>query len=343
MNKKIAYLTKSDIYGLPEYNGYINTNLKRIYKIYFIGENNSNKILVQKTSYGISITLPKQKSRLKFYFKTFFILMRVEPSLIHIFWFPLASIVPLLSKLTFQKFITIGDFRTKSPFGGIKGKVKDIVLKFESLFFHKRITLDEELANFIFKKNADCYIPMGYDSSLFYDYKLEKKYDFVYAGSISRERKVYRFIRDFDEITQHKFNFLIIGWGDEAKKVETLSNKFKNIEYMKKIDRDKVAMYYSMSKIGISFVDKSVLNIQQPTKILEYIACGNNILANDTVGTLELTSKLDFNGYIFKKIDELKNISLDNFEKFEGKDISSYSWQNIIDNKLIPFYERLLK
>lgn len=341
--KKLVLLTKSNVNALPEYYGYINTKLKERYKLYFIGENTLNKVKVKKEDFGISITLPKQKSRLKFYLKVFFILKKINPSIVHIFWFPLASVIPLLSKITFKKYITIGDFRTKSPFGGIKGKIKDIILKIESLFFHKRITLDETLSDFIFNKEADCYIPMGYDNTLFKNHNLEKDYDFIYAGSISKDRKIFDFIKEFNEITDNKFKILIIGWGDEANKIEELASTKVNISYLNKVSREEIPYYYSKSKIGISYVDKNVLNIQQPTKILEYIACDISILANNTIGTLELSSKLKFNGLIFSNLEELKLLNINNLKLYNGKDINNYSWQYIIENRLMPFYESILK
>jgi hypothetical protein len=343
MKKKLILLTKSDINALPEYKGYINTDLKKKYKLYFIGENLHNNIKVTKEEFGISITLPKTKNRWKFYLKVFFIISKINPNIVHVFWFPLASLVALLSNITVKDYTVIGDFRTKSPFGGIKGKIKDIVLKIESLFFDKVITLDKELSNFIFKKEADCYIPMGYDNTLFKNYNLEKEYDFIYAGSISRDRKIFNFIKKFNEITNSKFKILVIGWGDEANKVEELTSTKVNISYLNKVSREEIPYYYSKSKIGISYVDKNVLNIQQPTKILEYIACDIGVLANNTIGTLELSSKLKFNGLIFSNLEELKLLNINNLESYNGKDINNYSWQNIIDNKLIPFYESLLK
>ena len=337
--KKIILLTKSNIKALPEYKGYINTNLQKKYKLYFIGEDNIDNIKIKKESFGINITLPKQKSRWKFYFSVFVILKKINPSLVHLFWFPLAFIVPFLSKITFQKFIVVGDFRTKSPFGGIKGRIKDIILKIESIFFDKRITLDSRLAKFIFQKEADCYIPMGYDKNMFYDKKLEKEYDFVYAGSISKDRGIYDFIKDFDEMTNHRFSILVIGWGDEANEVELLSHSYKNITFKSKVEREEIPYFYSISKVGISYVDKGVLNLQQPTKILEYIACGNAILANKTLGTLELTEELSFKGVLFDNIEELIDLDIKDFKEYEGSHIGSYSWQSIINNKLIPFYE----
>jgi len=338
--KKLVLCTKSDIDALPDYKGYMNTELQNRFKVYFIGENQFNKVNIRKGYYGISITFPKQKSRLKFYLKTFFVLQRINPSIVHIFWFPLAFVIPLLSRVTLRKYKAIGDFRTKSPFGGIKGKIKDIVLKTESLFFHRLITLDKELSNFIFKKEADCYIPMGYDKTIFYNRNLEKKYDFIYAGSISKDRGIFNFIKNFNEISNNKYTFLIIGWGDEVNKIIELSQNNKNINFLPKVNRDDIPKYYSLSNIGISYVEKSVLNIQQPTKILEYIACDIGVLANNSIGTQELVKDLNFNGFIFDNIQELNNFKLN---KYNGINIAKYSWQNIIKTKLIPFYERLLK
>ena len=71
---KLVLLAKSNIYALPDYRGYINTDIQNKYKLYFISENNTSSVLVKKNNFGINIALPKQKSRLKFYLKVFFML-----------------------------------------------------------------------------------------------------------------------------------------------------------------------------------------------------------------------------------------------------------------------------
>ena len=342
MKDKIILLAKDDINNLPEYNGYIKTKLSKKYQVFFIGEGCVKSTLIKKEEYGVLCTFPKKKSRFLFYIQAFFLILKIKPKLIHVFWFPVAFIIPALIKASFNNFIVIGDFRTKSTFGGIKGRVKDFILRVESLFFYKRITIDRNLSQWLFKMEADCYIPMGYDESIFYDYKIPKKYDFVYAGSISKNRGICDFIKKFDYFTGHQYKFLILGWGDDSDTLIKLTNECDNLCFIGKVSRNEIAKFYSESKVGLNFVDKDILGIQQPTKILEYIACGNYLLTNDTDGVLELTKKMHFKGKVFSNLSELKGFNINSLSEFQGRDISEYSWSNIITQNLLPFYCRII-
>jgi glycosyltransferase involved in cell wall biosynthesis len=196
-----------------------------------------------------------------------------------------------------------------------------------------RIFLNENVKKgFGFNDSVDyCYRDMGIDEN-FLDCKasaVDKEYEFVYVGAVSKERNIDKLLKRFAERQIGKI--LLIGNIDDE--IYREFKKYKNIIFVGKVSYLEVPKIASKAVYGVNFIpNKYPYNIQTSTKLLEYLALGLKIVTTDYKWIRDFEAKYNCS---FFKVDE-KKIDLDakKLEKFKfivnGFRSQDFLWKNII-------------
>jgi glycosyltransferase involved in cell wall biosynthesis len=208
-------------------------------------------------------------------------------------------------------------------------RVKNTVKKLINIRPDLRIFLNELVRDeFSFKDDVPCSLrDMGIAEHFFSESK-EKEYDFVYLGTISKERKIDRLLDLFKKKLSGK-SIVLIGFVPDD-----IYNKYKstkNIKFTGKIKYYEVPKLASKAIYGINMIpDVYPFNLQTSTKLLEYCALNLKIVSTRYawVGQFEKMTHSKF----FYFDDSLLDIDLDVLKDFNFKtpDVRSYAWQNVI-------------
>lgn len=209
---------------------------------------------------------------------------------------------------------------------------KDKVKKYFNQKPNLRLFLNETIKNrYTFKDDIPSLIrDMGVDEIFLKKYFIEKKYDFVYLGAITYERKIPQLLEKFKNELKNN-TLLVIG-----SIPEDISIKFKevtNITFAGKIEYFDVPKYISKAKYGINMIPNIYpYNVQTSTKLLEYCALGLKVISTDYIWLNEFENK--YNARFYKIDENLKNFNIDNIEDFEFciPNLESLKWNNLFDD-----------
>lgn len=193
-----------------------------------------------------------------------------------------------------------------------------------------RIFLNETVKEgFNFNNDIDfCYRDMGIDKSFIRQTEKTKEYEFVYVGSISKERGIDKLLNAF--IASGSGKLCLVG------NVENdIYNKFKhtkNVIFTGKVPYSSVPNIAGKAKYGINYMpNKYPYNIQTSTKLLEYLALGLKIITTDYKWIREFEKK---NNCEFYKLNSKRwDLSVDKIEKFKFKynfNPHEYLWDEVI-------------
>lgn len=251
-------------------------------------------------------------------------------------------------------------------FGGEKNKKKIIVHEYASLstgsmpklknfikakFNPKpdlRVFLNENVKNgFKFADGIDyCYRDMGIDER-FLNYKIgivDKEYEFVYIGVVSRERGIDKLLEKFSRNPIGKI--LLIGNVDDE--IYKKYKKYKDIMFTGKVAYLEVPEIASKAIYGINFIpDRYPYNLQTSTKLLEYLALGLKVITTDYKWVRDFEIKYECSFYKIKEHNF--ELSIRELEKFNfavnGFNPQEFLWENIIkksgvEEKLLNLVKR---
>lgn len=217
---------------------------------------------------------------------------------------------------------------------GFSAKIKDLLKSKLNPKPDIRVFLNENVKNgFSFNDNIEyCYRDMGIDSSFLKEgngNNKKKEYDFVYVGSITKEREIDKLLFKFNE--KHIGKLCLVGNVDDE-----IYNQYKNnkdIIFTGKVPYSEIPNIASKAEFGLNYIpDKYPFNIQTSTKLLEYLALGLKIISTDYKWIREFEKK---HGCSFYKLD-YKNFIFDReqINKFNYKsnfNTNDFLWDNIID------------
>jgi glycosyltransferase involved in cell wall biosynthesis len=245
-----------------------------------------------------------------------------------------------------KDFDVIWEFK---GFGGIKVKDQILVHEYASLSVgafprvknllksklnpkpHLRIFLNEDVkAGFFFRDNVRyCFRDMGIHRKFLQARNSTKEYDFVYIGSISKERKIDRLLAKFT--TRNNGKLCLIGEvGDDIYKAYKNN---RDIIFTGKVPYSEVPEIASKGVYGINYVpNKYPYNIQTSTKLLEYLALGLKVITTDYKWVRKFEEKY---GCSFYKLDE-RNFDIDinevnKYEFISKLNIEDFLWDNVIE------------
>jgi glycosyltransferase involved in cell wall biosynthesis len=146
-------------------------------------------------------------------------------------------------------------------------------------------------------KNKMTVIPMGFDaesidSPLHTTYPAEAipEKKVVYLGTLNRIRKIDFVVRMFDRVLQKipEARLYLIGKADTKEDIDALKNEAKDLGILKFIvftgfiERGRAFELVKSADVCLSpFFPTPVLNSTSPTKLIEYMALGKPVVAND--------------------------------------------------------------
>lgn len=234
-------------------------------------------------------------------------------------------------------------------YGGLKRKDKIIIHEYASLSvgaFPKvkntikakvnfqpnlRIFLNSDIKKeFNFNDDIEyCIRDMGISKSFIEDKSSKKDYDFIYVGSISKERRIDLLLNKFGENPPGKL--CLVGNIDDDLYKQYKGNK--DIIFTGKVSYNDVPSIASKAIYGINFIpDKYPYNLQTSTKLLEYLSLGLKIVTTD----YQWIRRFEYNhGCSFYKLDtNITNLDIKSLENHEFKsnfDPQDFLWDSIIE------------
>ncbi len=304
-----------------------------------------------------------------FFMRCAFIIRKENPSVIHIFWRFGAALLPLIFAFSSKRFII--DIRTGSVSNHlIRRYIENTLLRIESLFFHRRIVVDEPLAKKLGIR-SDEYLPQGIPSHMINRrhssnelHAIRKKLGIsnndmlgIYVGT-SHLRNLDIFFEGCRQAKKAVPSLKIIILGD-ALQDEYLHELIKSTELknyiilLGNVPNENVASYIKIAHFGISFVPMTAgFDKQQSIKILEYIANDLPVLATKTSSNQSFVYEGQ-NGVLIDDTAEdvssgIRRISFllndrefhHHLASFNEQFIKAFSWKKLVQDKLLPLYER---
>ncbi|MBH0036786.1 glycosyltransferase family 4 protein [Pseudoalteromonas sp. NZS71_1] len=196
-----------------------------------------------------------------------------------------------------------------------------------------QIFLNRYIKNVFYRKKTDYSLrDMGISTS-FYPYKVKKEFDFVYCGSMGRNRNIRKMFELFERGILKDFTLLVIGDVPEEIKINFVG---ENINYLGRVDYKDVPKALCRAKCAINYIpDIYPFNLQTSTKLIEYLACHIPVISTKYSWVEEFSEK---NNYPIKYIDSF--LSSKEFESFINEnhafpDMSKYLWVNIIEQSQV--------
>lgn len=207
-------------------------------------------------------------------------------------------------------------------------KVKNILKRLVNTKPDLRIFQNEIVKNEMNFKDFIPYIyrDMGIDERFLINKKVEKKYDFIYIGSMDNNREIDKLLEQFSKTTM---TIALLG-----KKNQKLINQFKgykNIYFLGSVPYSEVPEIARQATYGINYIpDVFPYNVQTSTKLLEYLALDLKVISTDYKWVREFECK---NNCAIYKIDDIENIDFKKIINFSFNSVlnmENYSWEKIL-------------
>ena len=175
------------------------------------------------------------------------------------------------------------------------------------------------------------FLDMGIANSFFNfnSSRIEKEFDFVYAGSVSPERKIDKLIERFATKNLQEHSLLIL-----SRDYDRIQCKFQyvaNIHFMGPVPHAEMPAYLSKAKFAINFMpDEEPFNQQTSTKLLEYAGLKIPIITTDYKWVKDFQKVTGGKFFYLKK--DLSNFDWKNISSFEYSfpDLRDWTWENQI-------------
>ncbi|MBU0707638.1 glycosyltransferase [Patescibacteria group bacterium] len=352
---------------------YAQSLLKLGHSVYLIcGQKNDNQSS-QDNLKVISLNLPLQESltvswKYAFaFYKQIVAIHRSSPvDVVHILnpfflAFICLKLIWLRNLFHKEKIKTIFDVRTGPIRRGYRKWLSRSLMRLASFFADRTTVLDRSLAQHIFGDKNTVVLPLGVNQMLFTPkpetrasqrHKLgfrESDFVFIYSGSMDRRRALKALIQGFILASNnfHHIKLLMIGDGNDRVDLKKYAQKKLPgyIEFSGQIPYQKMPEFLQMADVALSYIpQKSYYEYQPPLKTPEYLATGLPVLATNTSGN-KVFIKDGWNGVIINDTPEeiLRGITKiiatkDSLRKNTRSDINRFSWDTIVNDKLVPEY-----
>ena len=380
MNLKVLHLTHTDINKDPR----IIKSIKAIDKlswieVYGIGIQDSShyaRRFETKDSIDISSISLKLFSKkltflpnifrhlftlLEFLIRSFFIINKFKPSVIHCHD-TLALPIAILFKIFHSKLKVVYDaHELGSSRNGIGNFFSKIVYFFEKItwrFIDHFISVSPSIIKWYEEEYGRKKNTLILNSPEIETKKTEnsngfrKKFLinddeklFIYVGEINKGRGIINLLEIFKDL---KSRILFLGYGPLVNKVKDFENNYSNIHYHEAVEPDSLVSLIQEADVGLCLVERASLSdyFSLPNKLFEYAFAGLPVIASDFPDIKFLVEKYDL-GFCCDSgsIKDIKK-NLERYEsiiKISKKEVSKLydlSWQKQELN-LINVYRRL--
>ncbi|MEM7114010.1 MAG: glycosyltransferase family 4 protein [Chloroflexota bacterium] len=191
----------------------------------------------------------------------------------------------------------------------------------------------------------------------------------IYAGSLSPSRQISKLIKAFSRVLSRYPNarLLMVGGsiGYVAETDPLVQSLFKlglaeglasHLIFTGRVPYVEIPAYLAAADIGISYMPLGTPHqFQPPTKLIEYMMAELVVVSNEIPAIEDLITD-DVNGILFGESEEeivrgfSRALTLLNSENQDAysrviaeakQSVIFRDWRNIVENKLIPIYERL--
>lgn len=377
MNLKICFLYKttypgvlSELNRIPIYLAEKGINVTLIVLSGRKFNKTENKLPCNMEIFRINLG-QNSNSSFKFLLKSIKFINKNNFDLVHVFHFRWVFLLPMLCRRKNIKWLL--DIRSGNLKNDFRRPLANFMTKLESKFFDKVAVIHKELGEKILGSNQNKPIkysvfPIGVDLSLFKkkikDHKKKNlqfaldNYVICYIGHLYTERKLHNLIKAiyFSKKSIPNIKLLFIGDGEDKNRLKKIAHRMdlaKDIVFAGFIKYEKIPEYLNNSDMAISYVPITKgYDIQPPFKTIEYLASELPMIATDTKGNRYFIKDGE-NGLLVEddplSISEavvklFKNPELiEKMEKNARKSVENYDWNNIIEEKIWPVYEELLK
>lgn len=174
------------------------------------------------------------------------------------------------------------------------------------------------------------YRDMGIDPNMRVNRDEEKKYDFIYTGSVKADRKITDLVNRFLQPDLASKSLLIL-----SRDYEYIANEYRqnsNILFKGPVGREDLALYLNQSRFAINYIPNSEpYNRQTSTKFLEYQQFGLPVITTDYPWLREFEKK--YGGSFFKIDASLKKLNWQDLFRFPFRpaDLSTWNWEKKIE------------
>ena len=159
--------------------------------------------------------------------------------------------------------------------------------------------------------------------------KTEKKYDFIYCGSVSKDMHFEKLLECFTKEGLNEKTLLVLSNGYQEYQQKHLP--YRNIFFEGPVAQQQVASHIRSARFAINYKpDIEPHNHQTSTKLLEYAACGIPIITTDFFWMRQFQEK--WGGMYFYLKPDLSNFGWEAISQFNyaNPDLSHWSWENQI-------------
>lgn len=185
-------------------------------------------------------------------------------------------------------------------------------------------------------------VPFGYrDQGVSDDFhpvpEAEKKYDFIYTGALSPERKIETLLRVFQQGALKNRTILLLG--QDYDRLATACSASSNIIFRGPISREEIPGYLSQARFAINYIpNREPFNAQTSTKFLEYAAMRIPIISSSYFWISQFQKR--FGGEYLLLKEDLSNLSWDRVNSFHYSfpNLKSWNWEQQIRSSGILEY-----
>jgi hypothetical protein len=238
-----------------------------------------------------------------------------------------------------KKSIIIHEYASPStpPFAGFKNQIKRYwtCRPDYRLFLNEATRKEMGFSDTIPYGYRDMFIPVIPESYL--KSKTVPLYDFVYAGSLSADRKPERLLDLFSKGRLQDYRLLIL-----SRNYTWLQNKYRastNITFIGPVPQTELGHYFAKARFGIDYRPTiKPYDIQTSSKLLEYIAYELPVICSSTKWLRSFQEQ--FGGRFFMLDENLANFTMEAVEAFEFRkpDLSNWTFSHQMKQSgILPF------
>jgi glycosyltransferase involved in cell wall biosynthesis len=157
----------------------------------------------------------------------------------------------------------------------------------------------------------------------------DKKYDFVYLGTVGPERRLESLFQSFASEKMKNRTLLVI-----SRHFERIARRYQgnaNIHFIGPVSYYEVRGQLQQCRYGINFMpDILPFNNQISAKLLDYAAAGLPVITTDYPWVRDFQTK--YGGNFFKLAGDLSNFEWEEITRFpyQAPDLQEWSWENQI-------------
>lgn len=220
-------------------------------------------------------------------------------------------------------------------------QIKNLYKKFRNAKPAYRLFLNSYIQG---KMNLNDNVPFGYRDMGIYPSEypalnLTKEYDFIYAGSVSKERKIQELLNLFTQ--DHLRDKILLILSRDYLIYQKKYAAFSNIQFAGPVSHSAVNTYLQKSRFALNFLpDAEPFNRQTSTKFLEYAAAHIPVISTGYSWVRNFQQQYGGNYYFLQP--DLSNFNWEmicNYP-YAFPDLSKWSWEEqILKSGVVQFLE----